>query len=337
MFLPPKWRDPNVPPGKTMALDPNMSLAHITHNTSMILLHQRIGYPEPNLKYIKLPSTYSAETCQSAAAETANIASKYLLHAPQHMPLSPFFSFCVYVSARVLLGESLPSYNSGLGSNVLLVHSTYYDTELDSQFQVLLDSLRNIAQRWSGSLSHDSSPLLSTQFATHLEDLRDQSLKNADFTVTVIGSLHRGSNRIGNQMQGQVHKFSSSSNARGDAYSAGTAQPADLTSPSQREKSPASSAHAVSATTPAIIPPTTNGEESWTSPSQAPWVASSMYSEPSQLPSILQSLTDQRFIEMDRVISFNDFNFEPVPAQMPQMPPSMGDGWTAGEGGWNQS
>lgn len=73
----------------------------------MILLHQRIGYPEPQLKGIKLPNFNSAKTCQSAAIETANIAMKYLAHAPETMPLSPHFSFCSYVSARVLLGMFL--------------------------------------------------------------------------------------------------------------------------------------------------------------------------------------------------------------------------------------
>lgn len=106
-FLPAEWRDPEVPPEATKALDPNMTLAHITHNTSMILLHQRIGYPEPQLKGIKLPNVYSAETCQSAAIETANIASNYLARAPERMPLSPHFSFCGYISARVLLGMFL--------------------------------------------------------------------------------------------------------------------------------------------------------------------------------------------------------------------------------------
>ena len=110
-FLPAKWRDPEVPPEATTALDPNMSLAHITHNTSMILLHQRIGYPEPQLKGIKLPNMYSAETCQSAAVETANIARNYLARAPERMPLSPHFSFCAYISARVLLGMSFGLYN----------------------------------------------------------------------------------------------------------------------------------------------------------------------------------------------------------------------------------
>lgn len=107
MFLPAKWRDPNIPPVETGALDPNMTLAHVTHNTSMILLHQRIGYPELQLKSIKLPNFYSAETCRLAAVETATIAWKYLASSSRHMSLSPTFSFCLCISARVLLGEYL--------------------------------------------------------------------------------------------------------------------------------------------------------------------------------------------------------------------------------------
>ena len=115
MFLPQKWSDPNAPPEATTALDPNMSLAHITHNTSMILLHQCIGYPERELMTIKLPSFYSAETCQSAAIETANITEKYLAFAPRNMPISPHFAFCAFVSAKVLLGE-LPSGSENVNS-----------------------------------------------------------------------------------------------------------------------------------------------------------------------------------------------------------------------------
>lgn len=72
----------------------------------MILLHQRIGYPKPELKSLKLPNFYSAETCLSAAVETSTITREYLASAPRGMPISPQFSFCAFVSARVLLGMS---------------------------------------------------------------------------------------------------------------------------------------------------------------------------------------------------------------------------------------
>uniref|UniRef100_A0A8H7N700 Xylanolytic transcriptional activator regulatory domain-containing protein n=1 Tax=Bionectria ochroleuca TaxID=29856 RepID=A0A8H7N700_BIOOC len=51
MFLPRKWSDPNRAPNTSTGprdLDHNMTLAHVTHNTSMILLHHRIAYPPPD-------------------------------------------------------------------------------------------------------------------------------------------------------------------------------------------------------------------------------------------------------------------------------------------------
>ena len=67
-------------------MDPNLTLAHVTHNTSMILLHQHIAYPSPTLKQmIKLPSSCSAETCELAAIETSAITSKYLRYTEEMM------------------------------------------------------------------------------------------------------------------------------------------------------------------------------------------------------------------------------------------------------------
>lgn len=106
MFLPQRWKDSNVSRQPALVnMDPNLTLAHVTHNTSMILLHQRIAYPEPAWsKIVQLPSFCSAETCQIAAVETANITEKYLRYTDAHYPVANQFAFCVYVSARVLLG-----------------------------------------------------------------------------------------------------------------------------------------------------------------------------------------------------------------------------------------
>lgn len=88
-------------------MDPNLTLAHITHNTSMILLHQQIAYPAPQWTgIVRMPSAHSAETCQIAAAETATITHKYLKHAPENSPVNSQFAFCVFLSARALLGKS---------------------------------------------------------------------------------------------------------------------------------------------------------------------------------------------------------------------------------------
>lgn len=108
MFLPQKWKDSNISRQPTVVtMDPNLTLAHITHNTSMILLHQRIAYPPLEwLEVVKLPTLSSAETCEAAAAETANITQKYLDNSSERDIVDSQFAFCVFVSARVLLGSS---------------------------------------------------------------------------------------------------------------------------------------------------------------------------------------------------------------------------------------
>lgn len=89
-------------------MDTNLTLAHLTHNTSMILLHQHIAYPPVALtEIVKLPSACSAETCQLAAIETAHITQKYLKHAESEI-VTAQFAFCVFIAARVLLGKFSP-------------------------------------------------------------------------------------------------------------------------------------------------------------------------------------------------------------------------------------
>lgn len=106
MFLPRKWKDSNVSRKEELIImDPNLTLAHVTHNTSMILLHQQIAYPPPQWTgIVRMPSAHSAETCQVAAAETATITEKYLRYTPVRGPVNSQFAFCVFISARALLG-----------------------------------------------------------------------------------------------------------------------------------------------------------------------------------------------------------------------------------------
>src|SRR6185312_3029923 len=106
MFLPPRWSDSDISRlPSIICMDPNLTSAHATHNTSMILLHHRIAYPQPGwTDMVKLPSDCSAETCYAAAIETANITSKYLKHTLSESPVNSQFAFCTFISARVLLG-----------------------------------------------------------------------------------------------------------------------------------------------------------------------------------------------------------------------------------------
>ncbi|KAL4882578.1 hypothetical protein BJY04DRAFT_217075 [Aspergillus karnatakaensis] len=136
MFLPQQWKDSGVSreamPG---VMDPNMTVANATHNISMILLHQRIAYPGPELSGIQLPSLCSAETCYTAAVETANIINKYLKTTP-FFPVSPQLGICAFVSAKTLL-----------------MHSEYYKSDLAAEFRSFEDSLEEMSRRWDTNRS----------------------------------------------------------------------------------------------------------------------------------------------------------------------------------------
>jgi hypothetical protein len=87
-------------------MDPNLTLAHMTHNTAVIQLHQAVAYPHPQwqAKGIRLPSDTSAETCLAAAHEITTIAEQYL--SQSFGITNPQFSFCLFIAGRVLLGLS---------------------------------------------------------------------------------------------------------------------------------------------------------------------------------------------------------------------------------------
>lgn len=106
MFLPQKWKDTKIRSQKTaeVVMDPNLTLAHITHNASMILLHQLIAYPAKEWAWAtRLPSQNSAETCQSAAEEIATITQNYLANSTSTSVINSEFVFCLFIAARLLL------------------------------------------------------------------------------------------------------------------------------------------------------------------------------------------------------------------------------------------
>ncbi|KAJ0384404.1 hypothetical protein COL922a_008459 [Colletotrichum nupharicola] len=163
MFLPQKWKDSNISRQPALInMDPNLTLAHVTHNTSMILLHQRIAYPEARWSNIvKLPSFCSAETCQIAAVETATITQKYLKYTPENSPATIQFAFCVFISARVLL-----------------VHWRYYDADLVPEFWLLVEGLEEMAKRWVGPILREKHALcLAGKYAAQLRDLHHNFAK----------------------------------------------------------------------------------------------------------------------------------------------------------------
>lgn len=162
-------------------MDPNLTLAHATHNTSMILLHQRVAYPPADwANIVKLPSICSAETCQNAAIETQNITAKYLKYTPSDSPVANQFAFCAFVAARVLL-----------------VHWRYYGSELPETLWLLVDALDEMAKRWRGGTSDQPNAsstsaqyrhrCLAETYADHLRDLHQRCVADPNFSVDVLG------------------------------------------------------------------------------------------------------------------------------------------------------
>jgi hypothetical protein len=136
-------------------MDPNLTLAHITHNTAVGLLHQGIAYPsqEWQLNPIRLPSVSSAETCLAAATEVAIIAEKYLQGSISLT--NPQFAFCLFISGRILLA-----------------HSLHYNISLPLQFDSLTTSLMEISRRWKGPHARhgleSETDNLASKFASRL-------------------------------------------------------------------------------------------------------------------------------------------------------------------------
>ncbi|KAH6675845.1 fungal-specific transcription factor domain-containing protein [Halenospora varia] len=177
MFLPPKWKDSNISRDTSFVdMDPNLTLAHITHNTSMILLHQHIAYPPPDWReLVKLPSSCSAETCQMAAVETSSISQKYLKYNKTGIANSQF-ALCAFIAGRILL-----------------VHWRFYNTGLASEFFTLVESLREMSTRWRGYATrgtleqHTPSLDLAGQYAIQLEYFHELFYKDSQQCMNVLG------------------------------------------------------------------------------------------------------------------------------------------------------
>ncbi|KAJ4855633.1 fungal specific transcription factor domain-containing protein [Trichoderma breve] len=184
MFLPKQWQDSNVSRDVLiLKLDPNLTLAHVSHNTSMILLHQHIAYPPARWKnVVKLPSSCSAETCHLAAVETSSIVQKYLRFMGGIVNAQ--FAFCAFVAARILL---------------IHWHSSETHT-LETEFFNLLQSLKDMSDKWHGYYTYGSTfgsapdrqrPLdLAGRYAEQLESLHSRCLNDVTFsTIDLIETL----------------------------------------------------------------------------------------------------------------------------------------------------
>ncbi|KAK5995399.1 Citrinin biosynthesis transcriptional activator ctnR-like protein [Cladobotryum mycophilum] len=145
-FLPARWQVAGI--DATGKMDENLTLAHITHNTSVIMLHQNIAYPDTKFRH-RLPSLNAAKTCVVAANEIATIAAKFIANTTVVIP--PALSFCLFIAARALLADS-----------------KHFGTYIDPNFESLLQCLREASKRWKAGGLPSSSENLAGQFADRI-------------------------------------------------------------------------------------------------------------------------------------------------------------------------
>ncbi|OLN86378.1 putative transcriptional regulatory protein C1683.13c-like protein 2 [Colletotrichum chlorophyti] len=283
MLLPQKWKA-NMARQSTR-MDPNLTLAHVTHNASMILLHQLIAFPPRDWVFrARLPSILSADTCHTAAVEIAIIADNYLKHAPAEMPVSSQFAFCIYVAARVLLLQ------------------WRYESEaaLATEFWTLIQILDEMARRWAGP--HSLQPArdnLAGKYSRKLTEMHSRCREDPTYNIHVLGYT----------TEVDQTAFSSTSGYLSAAINA-TAAPM----PGDKRGTMANGLEnmAVAEQLPSNNLTTTHGliDSTMAMNGAEPLTQASMYHRGSvgsgELSNISQMLLDQQFMDMDRIISYDE-------------------------------
>ncbi|KAK7186478.1 hypothetical protein DPSP01_002094 [Paraphaeosphaeria sporulosa] len=333
MFLPPRWKDSDISENREVVnMDPNLTLAHITHNTSMILLHHSIAYPPKEWSdYIALPKDCSAQTCQHAAVETANIVNKFLTHT-----MIPFvntqFAFCTFIAAKVLLYE----------------HQATRRT-LRPEFDRMKRNLEEMSSRWtSGKPRSDSGRGLygtseldqAARYANHLDYLYDACRCNSSFTFNFYDHSCRRPGIWTLTMSTPAPVSSPSVTSRGKAQSAGARRsivsnsdcdalmsPKTIVQPTQGFAPTDSSASRVRPSGQYHGTQSGEGYPQHSAAMPSPYLATvseggypnaqALNSEllaghslqDQSLLSLSDTLMDSQFLDMDRVITFEDTNF----------------------------
>lgn len=276
MFLPQKWK-PNMP-HQASRMDPNLTLAHLTHNASTILLHQLIAWPPPSWPFRKkLPSVWSAETCCSAGIEIATITKKYLENTPDSLPITSSFDFCVYIAARMML-----------------VHWRHDPSNhrLEDFFS-LTSSLDEISRRWRGPYAQEddvSQQDLAAKYAAKLRGLYQRCLDDEGFRIHVEDYAQEIDHRAPAQHPRQSRRYSEN----------GSRQPYP-NQPDLGQQQWAASMQFANMGAPTHVPSY--------SPSYRFTAASQMMdnsTDSSGLRPDQYMAMDEYFVDMDRVISFND-------------------------------
>lgn len=212
-----------------------------------------------------------------------------------------------------------------------IVHSQYYGLPLDPIFSVLVECLHEASRRWLCSQELSSKPPLAAQLAAHLQLLHKSCLGNPKFTLKVVSSIESdGSWGTKDQSQDDIQRSQNPCGRNNPPE-----QPVPAAVAAFATSPPLGQPRTSSVGAPLAVPGTNylsdkNGEH-WTSSSDVPepGVFDNSTGPPDELSNILQTFTDHNFAEMDRVISWDDFNFEAMPSHLTQIPPMQASSdWT---------
>ncbi|KAF4978139.1 hypothetical protein FZEAL_5437 [Fusarium zealandicum] len=305
MFLPKKWRDPNRAPNTSTGphdLDHSMTLAHITHNTSMILLHHRIAYrPAQWRDIVPLPSSCSAETCRLAAAKTSTITETWLRVCPREILVAPQIAFCAYISARVLL-----------------VDCRYYEKELIPEFWVLVRNLEQMSGRWAGRMQDGARVCLNLagKYAIHLRRLQKRWREDSSTAIDLLDYNEDFMSMDDRENHAELDRHETE--VHHEAHDSDNQEPSQETMtcaeripnlpqghiPLEQTQHQATNANPLVSASNIYQPEkVNNGSFPTMDPEETHQI-------PEDLLAISQSLMDQRFAEMDRIITLDNSFFD---------------------------
>ncbi|KAM0418800.1 hypothetical protein ACHAPT_012310 [Fusarium lateritium] len=280
MLLPKKWKV-NITQ-QSSRMDPNLTLAHVTHNASMILLHQPIAFPPLNWPFrTRLPSLCSVDTCQAAAVEIATITHHYLNLADTG-PLNNQYAFCVYIAARVLLLYWRYSSMDGLSP----------------EFWLLTQSLEAMSKRWVGVVGPREN--LASKYSATLTQLHAQCTQDESFAISIPAyttEVKHSKAPLQHPPTVPVMQNTRTQGLNGGQWLRN--EPSNASSPHLR------TAYGASELAPQYVP--VNISSDTYSLGQT---TESHSGNGAELGMISQILFDSQFADMDRVISFDDGMFE---------------------------
>lgn len=189
---------------------------------------------------------------------------------------------------------------------------------------MLIECLHEISKRWLGSQKHGSSLPLSAQFARSLENIHRCYQQDPDFTIHVVGPLNVDPAATQRRRANGYPPQRGLHNGR----------EADQLPHAPENQMNLPIAPSVPLATPLVSSLSDNSGGNWASPpAMPPTTRQRSFKRPDDLSDILQTFSDERFLEMDRVICFDDFNFEVEAGQMGD-PSGSGIGWNSGMNGW---